>query len=159
MYKRQTYTPEDRGVAIFCGSIYGHTENAAEILAARLAERGVKNISLYDVSHTDVSYLVSEAFRCSHLVLASATYNGEIYTPMENFLRDLACHGLRGRSVALIENGTWAARSGMLMTKLLEEMKEMRVMEGTVTLKSSVKEAQRRGLESLADAIADELLH
>ena len=154
-----TYTPEDRAVAIFCGSIYGHTENAAEILAARLAERGVKNISLYDVSHTDVSYLVSEAFRCSHLVLASATYNGEIYTPMENFLRDLACHGLRGRSVALIENGTWAARSGMLMTKLLEEMKEMRVMEGTVTLKSSVKEAQRRGLESLADAIADELLH
>ena len=95
----------------------------------------------------------------AYLVLASATYNGEIYTPMENFLRDLACHGLRGRSVALIENGTWAARSGMLMTKLLEEMKEMRVMEGTVTLKSSVKEAQRRGLESLADAIADELLH
>ena len=87
-------------MAIFCGSIYGHTENAAEILAARLAERGVKNIALYDVSHTDVSYLVSEAFRCSHLVLASATYNGEIYTPMENFLRDLACHGLRGRSVA-----------------------------------------------------------
>lgn len=159
-YQRwSTYTPEDRGVAIFCGSIYGHTENAAEILAARLAERGVKNIALYDVSHTDVSYLVSEAFRCSHLVLASATYNGEIYTPMENFLRDLACHGLRGRSVALIENGTWAARSGMLMTKLLEEMKEMRVMEGTVTLKSSAKEAQRRGLESLADAIADELLH
>ena len=159
-YQRwSTYTPEDRGVAIFCGSIYGHTENAAEILAARLAERGVKNIALYDVSHTDVSYLVSEAFRCSHLVLASATDNGEIYTPMETFLRDLACHGLRGRSVALIENGTWAARSGMLMTKLLEEMKEMRVMEGTVTLKSSVKEAQRRGLESLADAIADELLH
>ena len=77
-YQRwSTYTPEDRGVAIFCGSIYGHTENAAEILAARLAERGVKNIALYDVSHTDVSYLVSEAFRCSHLVLASATYNGE----------------------------------------------------------------------------------
>ena len=156
-YQRwSTYTPEDRGVAIFCGSIYGHTENAAEILAARLAERGVKNIALYDVSHTDVSYLVSEAFRCSHLVLASATYNGEIYTPMENFLRDLACHGLRGRSVALIENGTWAARSGMLMTKLLEEMKEMRVMEGTVTLKSSVKEAQRRA-GVLADRLADEL--
>ena len=154
-----TYTPEDRAVAIFCGSIYGHTENAAEILACRLAEKGVQNIALYDVSHTDVSYLVSEAFRCSHLVLASATYNGEIYTPMENFLRDLACHGLRGRSVALIENGTWAARSGMLMTKLLEGMKDMRVMEGTVTLKSSVKEAQRRSLECLAESIADELRH
>ena len=154
-----TYTPEDKSVAIFCGSIYGHTENAAEILACRLAEKGIRNIALYDVSQTDVSYLVSEAFRCSHLVLASATYNGEIYTPMENFLRDLACHGLRNRSVALIENGTWAARSGMLMTKLLEGMKEMRVMEGTVTLKSSVKDAQRRSLESLADALAAELLH
>ena len=153
------YEPEEKAVAIFYASMYGNTENAANLLANGLAEAGVKNIALYDVSHTDVSYLVSEAFRCSHLVLASATYNGEIYTPMENFLRDLACHGLRGRSVALIENGTWAARSGMLMTKLLEEMKEMRVMEGTVTLKSSVKEAQRRGLESLADAIADELLH
>ncbi len=159
-YQRwSTYTPEDRAVAIFCGSIYGHTENAADLLAARLAERGVKGIAMYDVSGTDVSYLVSEAFRCSHLVLASATYNGEIYTPMENFLRDLANHGLRGRTVALIENGTWAARSGMLMSKTLDEMKEMRVLEGTVSLKSSVKEAQRRSLESLADALADELLH
>ena len=154
-----TYTPEDKAVAIFCGSIYGHTENAAEILACRLSEKGVKNIVLYDVSQTDVSYLVSEAFRCSHLVLASATYNGEIYTPMEDFLRDLGNHGLRNRSVALIENGTWAARSGMLMTKLLEGMKDMRVMEGTVSLKSSVKEPQRRSLESLADAIACEVLH
>ena len=154
-----TYTPEEKAVAVFCGSIYGHTENAAEILACRLAERGVRNIAFYDVSGTDVSYLVSEAFRCSHLVLASATYNGEIYTPMEDFLRDLANHGLRGRTVALIENGTWAARSGMLMTKLLEGMKDMRVLEGTVTVKSAVKEAQRRSLESLADTIADEILH
>ena len=76
-----TYAPEDRAVAIFSGSIYGHTENAADILATNLAQKGVKNIVLYDVSHTDVSYLVSEAFRCSHLVFASATYNGEIYTP------------------------------------------------------------------------------
>ena len=146
-------------VAIFSGSIYGHTENAADILACRLAQKGVKNIALYDVSHTDVSYLVSEAFRCSHLVFASATYNGEIYTPMEDFIRDLKSHGLRSRSVALIENGTWAAQSARLMTGILDTMKDMRVMEGTVTLKSSVKEAQRRSLEALADKIAEELLH
>ena len=159
-YQRwSTYTPEEKAVAIFCGSIYGHTENAAEILAFRLAERGVKNVVLYDVSHVDVSELVSEAFRCSHLVLASATYNGGIYTPMEDFLRDLECHGLRNRSVAIIDNGTWAARAGMLMDKILEDMKEMRVMEGSVSLKSSVKEPQRRSLEALADAIADEILH
>ena len=154
-----TYAPEDRAVAIFSGSIYGHTENAADILACRLAQKGVKNIALYDVSHTDVSYLVSEAFRCSHLVFASATYNGEIYTPMEDFIRDLKSHGLRERSVALIENGTWAAQSARLMTGILDTMKDMRVMEGTVTLKSSVKEAQRRSLEALADKIAEELLH
>ena len=154
-----TYAPEDRAVAIFSGSIYGHTENAADILATNLAQKGVKNIVLYDVSHTDVSYLVSEAFRCSHLVCASATYNGEIYTPMDDFIRDLKSHGLRQRSVALIENGTWAAQSGRLMTALLESMKDMRVMEGTVTLKSSVKEAQRRSLEALADNLAAELLH
>ena len=154
-----TYTPEDKAVAVFCGSVYGHTENAADILASRLADKGVRNIAFYDVSHTDVSYLISEAFRCSHLVLASATYNGDIYTPMENFLQDLSAHGLRGRTVAMIENGTWAPRSGMLMAKLLEEMKDMRVLEGTVTVRSSVKEAQRRSLESLADAIADEILH
>ena len=154
-----TYAPEDRAVAIFSGSIYGHTENAADILATNLAQKGVKNIVLYDVSHTDVSYLVSEAFRCSHLVFASATYNGEIYTPMDDFIRDLKSHGLRQRSVALIENGTWAAQSGRLMTALLESMKDMRVMEGTVTLKSSVKEAQRRSLEALADNLAAELLH
>ena len=159
-YKRwSTYTPEAWTAAIFCGSIYGHTENAADILAANLAQKGVKNIALYDVSHTDVSYLVSEAFRCSHLVFASATYNGEIYTPMEDFIRDLKSHGLRERSVALIENGTWAAQSARLMTGILETMKDMRVMEGTVTLKSSVKEAQRRSLEALADKIAEELLH
>lgn len=159
-YQRwSTYTPEEKAVAIFCGSIYGHTENAAEILAFRLAERGVKNVALYDVSHVDVSELVSEAFRCSHLVLASATYNGGIYTPMEDFLRDLECHGLRNRSVAIIDNGTWAARSGMLMGKILEGMKEMRIMEGAVSLKSSVKESQRRSLEALADAIADEIQH
>ena len=154
-----SYAPEDRAVAIFSGSIYGHTENAADILATNLAQKGVKNIVLYDVSHTDVSYLVSEAFRCSHLVFASATYNGEIYTPMDDFIRDLKSHGLRQRSVALIENGTWAAQSGRLMTALLESMKDMRVMEGTVTLKSSVKEAQRPSLEALADNLAAELLH
>ena len=158
-YQRwSSYTPEDKTAAIFCGSIYGNTENAAEILAARLAEKGVRDVRLYDVSHTHVSELVAEAFRCSHLVFASATYNGEIYTPMENFLRDLKSHGLRNRTVGLVENGTWAPVSGKQMTELLGAMKDMTVLEGTVTLKSSVKEAQRQGLEALADAIAADIL-
>ena len=157
-YQRwSTYTPEDRTVAIFCGSIYGNTENAAEILAALLADKGVKDVRLYDVSHTHVSELVAEAFRCSHLVFAAATYNGEIYTPMDNFLRDLKSHGLRNRTAALIENGTWAPQSGKQMGELLGSMKDITVLDCMVSLKSSVKEAQRQALESLADALASSL--
>lgn len=158
-YRRwSSYTPEDKTAAIFCGSIYGNTENAAEILAARLADKSVRDVRLYDVSRADVSDLVAEAFRCSHLVFASATYNGEIYTPMDNLLRDLKSHGLKGRTVALIENGTWAAVSGRQMTALLEGMKDMTILEGSVTLKSAVKDAQRQALEALADALAADIL-
>ena len=156
--KWSTYAPEDRGVTIFCGSVYGNTENAADILACRLAEQGVKNITLYDVSHTDVSQLVSEAFRCSHLVLASATYNGAIFTPMENLLLDLKAHNLQNRTVAVIENGTWSAQAGKQMRELLGSMKNMTVLENTVSLKSSVKEAQRTALEALADELAADIL-
>ena len=104
------------------------------------------------MSHTHVSDLVAEAFRCSHLVFASATYNGEVFTPMDNFLRDLKSHGLRNRTVGLVENGTWAPVSGKQMSELLGTMKDMTVLEGSVSLKSSVKESQRQGLEALADA-------
>ena len=156
--KWSTYTPEERAVAIFCGSVYGHTENAACILANRLAEKGVGDIALYDVSHTDVSQLVGEAFRCSHLVFASSTYNNGIFTPMENLLMDLKAHNLQNRTVALVENGSWGPQAGKLMGELLSGMKNMRVLEGTVTMKSSVKEAQREALESLADALAAEIL-
>ena len=156
--KWSTYTPEERAVAIFCGSVYGHTENAACILANRLAEKGVGDIALYDVSHTDVSQLVGEAFRCSHLVFASSTYNNGIFTPMENLLMDLKAHNLQNRTVALVENGSWGPQAGKLMGERLSGMKNMRMLEGTVTMKSSVKEAQREALESLADALAAEIL-
>jgi flavorubredoxin len=156
--KWSTYTPEERAVAIFCGSVYGHTENAACILANRLAEQGVGDIALYDVSHTDVSELVGEAFRCSHLVFAASTYNNGIFTPMENLLMDLKAHNLQNRTVALVENGSWGPQAGKLMGELLSGMKNMRVLEGTITMKSSVKEAQREALESLADALAAEIL-
>ena len=153
-----SYAPEEQAVAIFCGSVYGHTENAAEIVANRLAEKGIKEISLHDVSGTDVSVLVSEAFRCSHLVLASSTYNGGIFTPMENFLTDLKAHNFQNRTVAVIDNGSWAATAGKQMRELVGTMKNMTVLENSVSLRSSVKEAQRTELEALADALAAELL-
>ncbi|WP_298029806.1 FprA family A-type flavoprotein [uncultured Dysosmobacter sp.] len=153
-----TYTPEDRSVAVFCGSVYGHTENAAEIVANRLAEKGVRDIRLYDVSHTHVSDLVSEAFRCSHLVLASSTYNGGIFTPMETLLLDLKAHNLQNRTVAIIDNGTWAATAGRQMAEIIGSMKNMTLMEETIHVKSAVKEAQRAELEGLADRLAADVL-
>ena len=123
-YQRwSTYTPEDRGVVIAYGSVYGHTENAAAILASRLSEKGVHNIAMYDVSNTHPSVLVSEAFRCSHLVIASATYNNGIFTPMETVLMDLKAHNLQNRTVAVIENGSWAPQAGKLIRACFEGMR------------------------------------
>lgn len=152
-----SYTPEDQSVVIAAGSVYGNTMNAAEILAGMLADRGVKNIKLYDVSNTHPSVLVSEAFRCSHLVFAGSTYNNGIFTPMETVLLDLAAHNLQNRTVALIENGTWAPVSGKLMRELVAKMKKTQILEPSITLRSSLKEEQLSALEALADAIAQSL--
>ena len=157
-YKRwSTYTPEAWTAAIFCGSIYGHTENACEILASRLAEKGVRHVRIFDVSHTDVSEQVSAAFQCSHLVFASATYNGGIYTPMETLLLELKAHALQNRTVALIENGSWGPAAARLMAKHLEEMKGMEQIAPPITIRSAVKEEQYRKLEELADLIAADI--
>ena len=153
-----TYAPEEQRVMIACASVYGHTENAAEIVAARLAEQGVRNIALYDLSPHHVSEMVSEAFRCSHLVLAAPTYNNGLFTPMENLLLDLKAHNFQNRTVAIIENGSWAPQAGKLMRELVDGMKNMRVLEESVTLRSACKEDQRAALEALADAVAADLL-
>ena len=151
------YEAEQHGVMIAYGSIYGHTAAAAERLASLLAERGVRNIAMYDVSHTDVSYLVSEAFRYSHIVLASSTYNNGIFAPMENLLLDLKSHNLQNRTVAIIENGTWAPVSGKLMRAIIDEMKNMTVIDQSLTLKSAMKEDQADTLSAMADAIVASL--
>lgn len=148
-----SYAPEEKAVMIAYGSIYGNTENAANILACRLADLGVKNIAMYDVSSTHPSYLISEAFRCSHMVLASVTYNGGLFSYMEHFLSELKAHGLQGRTVALVENGSWGVLAGKLMGEALSGMKNMHVLENKVTVKSALKEGQEAELEALAQAV------
>ena len=153
-YQRwSSYTPEDNAVMIAYGSIYGNTENAAEILAGELADRGVKNIKLYDVSSTHPSEIVAEAFRCSHIVLASSTYNNGIFCNMETAVLDLVAHNLQNRTVAIIENGTWAPVAGKKIRELLAPLKGMNIIEQTVTVRSAVKEEQRVQLASLAETI------
>ena len=152
-----TYEPEEKGVLIVYASMYGNTEAAAQNLAARLCEKGVTNVRVCDVSNTHVSELISETFKFSHLVLASVTYNLGIYPVMLDFLEHMKALHVQKRTVAIIENGSWAAMSGKQMREILESMKNITVLEGTISLKSSVKEPQRQALEALADAIAAEL--
>lgn len=155
--KWSSYEPEEKAVMIAYGSIYGNTENAANVLAFLLGERGIRNIAVYDVSNTHPSVLIGEAFRCSHLVFAAATYNAGIFTSMEHLLLDMKAHSLQNRTVALIENGSWASTAGKQMREILSGMKNMNVLEQTVTVKSALKEAQLAELEAMADALAESL--
>ena len=152
--KWSSYEPEARGVLIAYATMYSNTENAANVLAGLLAERGVRNIAMYDVSETDVSELVAESFRLSHLVLAAPTYNGGLHPRMESYLADIKALNLQKRTVALLENGTWAPASARHMRTMIESMKEMTVLENTVAVKSALADGQRAALEALADEIA-----
>lgn len=152
-----SYKPEDQAVMIAYASIYGNTENAADILASKLGDKGVKNIAMYDVSVTDPSVIVSEAFRCSHLVFAAPSYNGGIFTKMETVLSELKAHSLQNRTVAIMENGTWAPVAGKQMREIFAGMKNIELLEEGVTIRSAVKEAQKASLEALAEKIASSL--
>ena len=151
--KWAAYEPEVQGVLIAFASVYGGTETAANILACRLAELGVP-VEMYDVSVTHYSYVLSDAFKYSHIVFASTTYNNGIFVSMENLLHDIAHHALKNRKVALIQNGSWAPASGKLMAELLSGMKNMEVMEAPVTLKSALAPGQEAELEALAKLLA-----
>ncbi len=151
------YEPEDKGVVIIYGSIYGHTEAAALRLGTLLGERGVKGIKAYDASHTHASKLVAECFRASHIVFASSTYNNGLFTPIESLLLDLKAHAWQKRSVALIENGSWAPQSGKLMRAELEQMKDITIVGETLSLKSSMQPLQEEQLANLADQIVQSL--
>ena len=153
------YEPEEKGVMIVYASMYGNTENTAELLAAKLAEKGVTNTRMYDVSSTHVSYLISDLFKYSHLVLASVTYNLGIFPPMHNFLADMKALNLQNRTCALIENGSWAIQSGKLMKEALSGMKKMTILNDdvSVTINSSCGERNLADVDALADALAADL--
>ena len=155
--KWSTYEPEDKTVMIAYATMYGNTENAANVLAGMLADKGVKNITMYDVSETDVSELVAESFRCSHLVLAAPTYNSRIQPKMEAYLSDIKALNLQNRTVAVIDNGTWAATAGKQMIGMLEGMKNMTILENPISIKSALAENQLGALEALADELAKQV--
>ena len=151
------YEPEVRGVMIAYASVYGDTENAANVLACRLAERGIK-VTMFDASVTPASYIVSAAFRYSHLVFASTTYNMGIFVTMEQLLHDIVAHQLANRRYALIENGSWSPVSGKKMQELLAPLKGWSELQTPLTVKSALRPDQEAQMERLADAIAADVL-
>ena len=154
--KWSRYEPEEDGVLLVYASMYGNTEYAAQCLATKLCERGMTNVHMYDVSKTHVSYLVSEAFRLSHIVLASVTYNLEIYPVMHQFLNEIRMLNLQNRTVGIIENGTWAPQAGTLMEEFLDKnMKLMDTLGGEVTVSSSLTDSTEKELDGLADSIVE----
>lgn len=150
-----SYTPEEKGVMIAYASVYGNTELAAEILSSKLRDRGIKTV-MHDVSVTPISNIVADAFKWSHLVFASITYNTGVFITMDDLLRDLVCHNLQNRTVAFIENGSWAATSANSMKQVLANCKNMNFIEKKLSVKSALEETQMQDADALVDAIAED---
>jgi len=152
------YEPEEKGVMIAYASMYGNTEAAAQALALKLCEKGMTNVHVYDVSNTHVSQLISETFRLSHVVLASVTYNLGIYPVMHNYLMDMKALNLQNRTIAIIENGSWACKSGDLMQKFVDdELKNMTVLNERLSLASALHPDKVTELDALADSIIESM--
>ena len=150
------YQPEEQGVLIASASVYGNTANAAGIVAARLRDRGIQ-CALYDVSVTDPSYILSEAFKYSHLLLASPTYNNGVFVKMENLLHDMAAHTLANRTVFMIQNGSWAPNSAAGMKAILEGLKGFTFAEPVLTLKSALAAGQADEVDAFVNAICESM--
>lgn len=152
--KWSLYEPEVNGVMIAYASVYGNTENAANILACKLRDKGIKT-TMFDVSVAETSEVVAASFQYSHLVFAAPTYNGGIFIKMDEVLRDIEAHSLKNRTVAFMENGTWAVTCGKQMKEIFAGLKGMNIIEDTVTIKSALADGQEAQIEKLAEAIAE----
>ena len=154
-----SYQPEEKGVAIFYASVYGNTRKAAEYLAEKLKEAGEEIVVVTDLSRVDVSVAVERAFWYDRLVLASVTYDGGMFPPMETFLNHLKSKAFQNRTIALMENGTWAPMAAKCMAQSLETMKNICILKpedeklSWVTIRSSMNEKNREELRQLAAAL------
>lgn len=155
--KWSTYTPEENSVLIAYSSVYGGTESAVNLLAAKLADKGVKNIKMFDVSMTHPSFVLAEAFKYSHIVLATTTYNAGIFESMDAFLRILETHNLQNRKYVLIQNGSWAPTCGKQMREILEKIKGSEILDDAVCIKSTMKDEQCVQMDNVVNTIVNSL--
>ena len=155
--KWSKYEPEDKSIIIIYSSVYGNTENVANILANKLSEKEIKNIRVYDVSNTDVSILVSESFRCSNIAIISTTYNMEVFPKISEYIDHIRRMNLQNRTISVIENATWAPGISKTIKEQISKMKNMKILEETLSIKSSIKYDQEEELSRIADSIASTL--
>lgn len=148
-----SYDVESEGVMIAYTSVYGNTARAAELLAEKLEEKGCPKIALYDLAREDMAEAVGEAFCCGKLVLATTTYNNEIFPFMKQFIDHLTERNYRNRTVGIIENGTWAPSAAKVIRKMLEESKNITYTDTTVTIKSALSEENLTQLDALAEEL------
>ena len=151
-----SYTPEDKGVLIAYASIHGNTAKAVEELAQMLKEKGEEKVVVSDLAREDMAEVIEDAFRYDRIVLASPTYDGGLFPCMENFLMHLKSKGFQKRTAALMENGSWAPMAAKQMRQMLENMKEVTVLESIVSIRSSVNDKNREEMETLAAEITSE---
>ena len=151
-----SFEPEEKSVMIAYASTYGNTANAADIIACKLFEKGIKTF-VYDVSVTPASEIIATAFRCSHIVLTSATHNNGIFVNMENLLHDFVAYNIQKRTVGLLQNGTWASASGKLMREILSQCKNVNIIKETVSLKSALKENQLNEIDDFVSILVQSL--
>ena len=148
-----SYTPEDEGILIACASIHGNTLAAMNEFAQMLREKGAKKVVVSDLSREDMAEVIEDAFRYDKMVLAACSYDGGAFPPMEDFLNHLKSKTYRSRTVALIENGSWAPSAGRCMRAAVEGMKDIKLIEPVVTIKSVLTDNGRKQLSELADEI------
>ena len=149
-----SYAPEEKGVVVAYTSVYGHTRKASLLLAEKLEARGEK-VRVYDLARCDQTQAVSDAFRFDRLVLATTTYNGDVFPPMDAFLRHLTARGFQNRRIGLMENGTWAPLAAKKMQELLAACKQLTIAEPTVRILSALDESSLGQLDALAAALCE----
>lgn len=156
LYERWSkYEAEEQGVVAFYNSVYGNTESVINGLLIRLAERGIKNIRAYDVSKTDVSYLIAEAYRVTNLIIGATTYNNGLFPKMENLVSDMKAVAVQNKKVSIVENGSWAPAAAKILHEEFDGMKNMSYIGETLTIRSA--QYSKEALDTLADAIAESL--
>lgn len=148
-----SYQPEDEGVLVAYASIHGNTEKAAKLIAKTLEEKGAPKVAITDLTRDDMAEAIEDAFRYSKLIIAASSYDGGVFPPMEDFLNRLSHKAYQNRTVGLVENGSWAPCAARAMKGFVENMKNITICDNTVTIKSTLKDADMDNVNALVDEI------